>query len=91
MEDDTIGALVSRLARPHPAGGHSIERAAILAAGEDFDAVVAWIVAHDGAPEAAVAPRPKGGLHGTRGDAAPQPIRRFVFAPGVLATATAGD
>lgn len=84
MDDDTIGALVARLARPRAGGGHSVERAALLASGEDFDAVVAWITAHDGTPEAAVAPKPKGGLHGDRGEAPKQAVTRFVFPPGAL-------
>ena len=32
-----------------------IERAAILAEGADADAIVAWVLAHDGEPEAAAA------------------------------------
>ena len=87
MDDDSIGALVRRLARRQADGGHTIERAAILAAGEDFDEVMSWITAHDGVPQAVAAPAPKGGLHGGRGDAPAQQIRRFVFPPGAL-TAT---
>ena len=87
MDDDDIGALVRRLARRQADGGHAVERVAILAAGADFDAVVAWITAHAGTPEAAPAATPKGGLHGGRGDAPAQAIRRFVFAPGALADA----
>jgi hypothetical protein len=35
VDDDEIRAVVTRLARPHPAGGEVIERAAILAEGSD--------------------------------------------------------
>jgi hypothetical protein len=63
--EDAIRALVERLARRHPSGGTVIERAAILAEGADSAAVVAWIIAHDGKPEAAIA-APSRGLHGPR-------------------------
>ena len=66
MEQDEIRALVSRLSRPHPSGGDVIERAAIRAAGADSAAVVAWIVAHHGTPEAAIAPPANRGLHASR-------------------------
>ena len=56
MDDDAIRTLVIRLSRAHPSGGEVIERAAILAEGADFDAVVGWIIAHDGRPEAKAAP-----------------------------------
>jgi hypothetical protein len=45
--------MVTRLARAHPSGGTVIERAAILSEGADFEAVMAWIVAHGGKPRAA--------------------------------------
>jgi hypothetical protein len=64
--DDAIRAVVTRLARRHPSGGVVIERAAILAEGADCAAVVAWIVAHDGQPEEAVASATKRGLHSAR-------------------------
>jgi hypothetical protein len=64
--DDAIRAIVTRLARRHPSGGVVIERAAILAEGADCAAVVAWIEAHDGEPEAAAAPAAKRGLHSAR-------------------------
>jgi hypothetical protein len=66
MEDDAIRALVASLSRPHGSGGDVIERAAILATGAESTKVVAWIVAHDGEPEAAVAAGSTGGLHGSR-------------------------
>ena len=66
VDDDAIRALVTRLARPHPSGGEVIERAAILAEGADFAAVMAWITAHDGIPEAQVAKATSHGLHGSR-------------------------
>jgi hypothetical protein len=82
-----IRLTVTRLARPNRAGDDVIERAAILAEGKTSAAILAWIMAHDGQPEAlapAAAPR---GLHGARlsaaagGSAAP---RRYVLPAGVL-------
>jgi hypothetical protein len=63
--DDAIRAVVARLARRHPSGDMVIERAAILAEGADCAAVVAWIMAHAGEPEAAIISS-AGGLHGPR-------------------------
>jgi hypothetical protein len=88
VDDDGIRALVTRLARPHPSGGEVIERAAILAEGADFAAVLAWITAHGGIPETAAAvPRP--GLHPSRltnaGGAGPRTALRYVLPPGALA------
>ena len=88
MEDAEIRAVVTRLSRPHRSGGEVIERAAILAAGGDFQAIMAWIVAHDGYAEAVAPPTPKGGLHGSRvgygsGAEAPAPSR-FVLPAGAL-------
>ena len=87
MDDDAIRALVTRLARPHSSGGKVIERAAILAEGGDFAAVMAWITDHAGTPEA-VSAVPTHGLHGSRvtnssGAGAPTPLR-FVLPPGAL-------
>ena len=62
MDDDAIRALITRLSRPHASGGEVIERAAILAEGADFAAVMAWIVAHAGKPETAVSAAPTRGL-----------------------------
>jgi hypothetical protein len=88
MEDDAIRALVTRLARPHLSGGEVIERAAILAAGADSAAVIAWITAHAGIPEATVATPTRHGLHGSRvGDSGGTESRtplRFVLPAGAL-------
>ena len=88
MEDEAIRSLVTSLSRPHSSGGDVIERAAILAAGPDSPAVVAWIVAHDGKPEAAE-PAPARGLHGSRisegSRSEPRPPLRYVLPPGTLA------
>jgi hypothetical protein len=89
MDDDAILALVTRLARPHASGGEVIERAAILAEGADFPAVMAWITAHDGQPEAGVVPTVSThGLHGSRfngpGGERPRPPLRFVLPAGTL-------
>ena len=88
MDDDAIRALVTRLARPHPSGGDVIERAAILAEGADLAAVMAWITAHAGIPEARVAAAPRHGLHGRLNDsggAEPRTPFRFVLPAGTLA------
>jgi hypothetical protein len=86
QDDEAIRALVTRLARPHSSGGEVIERAAILAEGADFTAVIGWIVAHAGKPEVAVV-TPGRGLHATRldgGGAEGSEPRRFVLPPGEL-------
>jgi hypothetical protein len=88
MEDEDIRALVNRLARPHGSGGAVIERAAILAEAADFTSVIAWIVNHDGQPEARLAPGSTGGLHGSRvNDGAGEqrrPPLRYVLPAGTL-------
>jgi hypothetical protein len=88
MDDLEIHALVTRLSRPHSSGGAVIERAAILAEGADFAAVMKWIAAHDGTPDATVSATRGGGLHGSRmtgGDAtASRAPLRFVLPPGAL-------
>jgi hypothetical protein len=88
MDDLAISTLVSRLSRPHPSGGVVIERAAILASGADFPAVMDWITAHAGTPDTAVSATRRGGLHGSRikdGEATPSraPLR-FVLPAGTL-------
>jgi hypothetical protein len=88
MDEEAIRALVSRLARPHRSGGEVIERAAIVAAGADSTAVIAWITAHAGIPETAVATSPRRGLHGSRlndGGAESKAPLRFVLPAGALA------
>jgi hypothetical protein len=89
-DDDAIRALVVRLSRPHRSGGEVIERAAIMAAGADSAAVIAWIADHAGVPEDATAKTPRGGLHGSRlssgGEAAQSKVPlRFVLPAGALA------
>ncbi len=66
MDDNEIRAVVKRLSRPHSSGGEVIECAAILAAGSDYQAIMAWIVEHDGHAEAGRPTAAKGGLHGSR-------------------------
>jgi hypothetical protein len=86
VDDDAIRALVKRLARPHASGGEVIERAAILAEGADFGAVMAWIIAHAGQPETVLSASRSGGLHGSRlagGTAPPTPLR-FILPAGTL-------
>ena len=80
MNDTEIRAVVERLSRPHSSGGQVIECAALPASGGDYEAIMAWIVAHGGAAEAPSPKSTKGGLHGSRlqfagnGDA-PAPTR----------------
>jgi hypothetical protein len=88
MNDVEITALVTRLARPHPTGGVVIERAAILAAGADYPAIIDWITAHSGTPEATAPATRSRGLHGSRitagnGAASTQPMR-FVLPAGTF-------
>ena len=66
VDNDAIRSMVTRLGRAHPSGGTVIERAAILAEGADFGAVMNWIVAHGGEPEAEVRKVSRSGLHGSR-------------------------
>lgn len=65
-----------------------IERAAILSQGADFEAVMTWIVAHGGKPEAEVETSTRHGLHGSRlhagGGFGPRTASRFVLPPGAL-------
>jgi hypothetical protein len=88
VDDDEIRSLVTRLARAHPAGGTVIERAAIVAAGGDSEAVIAWILAHGGEPEASAPTATRHGLHGARlhdsGGSAPRNAARFVLPAGAL-------
>jgi hypothetical protein len=88
MDEDAIVALVTRLARPHVSGGEVIERAAILAEGGDFPAVIAWITDHDGQPEERVSAASTRGLHGSRLNGPsrehPGPPLRFVLPAGTL-------
>lgn len=89
MEETAIEELVTRLARPHRSGGTVIERAAILAEGADFDAVMRWILAHDGTAEVAPPKAAPRGIHASRyhdtdGDAPPVP-QRFILPRDALA------
>ena len=87
--DAEILALVKRLSRPHSSGGDVVERAALLASGGDFAAVMAWISDHAGVPEAMISEAPRRGLHGPRlglaGQAEPRTPLRFVLPAGALA------
>jgi hypothetical protein len=88
VDDQAVRSLLSRLGRADPSGGIVIERAAILAEGADFDAVMAWILAHGGEPEATSARASSTGLHGSRvqagGRADSRPPSRFVLPAGAL-------
>lgn len=88
MDDLEISTLVTRLSRPHPSGGVVIERAAILAAGADFPAVMDWITARAGTPDTTMSATRSRGLHGSRlndgnGTASRAPLR-FVLPAGTL-------
>jgi hypothetical protein len=80
--DEAIRALVTRLARTSRSGEAVIESAAIRAAGADSQAIVRWILAHGGQPEAAAPPAPARGLHGARSSG--EPPRRYVLPAGTL-------
>jgi len=89
IDDNTIRAIVKRLARPSADGGYVIERAAILAAGPDATAIEGWILSHAGEaellPSASVA-----GLHGNREDAmrgSDRSPRRFLLPSDALKSA----
>jgi hypothetical protein len=66
VDDDAIRSLLTRLARAHPSGGTVVECAAVVAAGADSEAVMTWIFAHGGNPEAAMETSTRHGLHGSR-------------------------
>ncbi|MGI8413328.1 MAG: hypothetical protein ACR2LV_08280 [Solirubrobacteraceae bacterium] len=87
MDDDAIQALVVRLSRADGSGGDTIERAAILAAGSDSGAVVDWILARGGKPQAALVKASTRGLHSSlsASDATPRsaPLR-YVLPAGSL-------
>lgn len=88
MDEHEISELVARLSRPHSSGGIVIERAAILAAGTDFPAVINWIESRAGEPETATPASRSGGLHGSRlsgpdGAATRAPLR-YVLPAGAL-------
>jgi hypothetical protein len=89
MDDDAIRLLVTRLSRPHRAGGEVIERAAILAAGTDSAAVLDWIEAHGGQPEPVAPVVSRRGLHGAR--STDGGTRRYVLPPGALSVAVASE
>jgi hypothetical protein len=86
--DAEIHALVKRLARPHVSGGEVVERAALLASGGDFGAVMAWITDHAGVGETIASQPPRRGLHGplvgVSGGAEPRTPRRYVLPAGTL-------
>jgi hypothetical protein len=88
VDDAEISALVTRLARPHASGGVVIERAAILAEGADFSAVMEWIIARGGKPETTLSVAPRRGLHGSRlndsSGTESRPPLRFVLPAGAL-------
>ena len=89
--DDGIRTIVTRLARPRTGGGHTIERAAILATGSDSAAIEAWILGHTGEAEKVSAPVASGGLHTRRLTPAATSPLRYLLPGGVLDVATTAD
>lgn len=88
QDDATMRILVARLSRTSRSGEAVIERAAILAAGAESHAIIRWILAHGGQPEASAPQAHSRGLHGARSSAelgstmgAP---RRYVLPAGTL-------
>jgi hypothetical protein len=85
---EAIRDLVARLSRPHRSGGVVIERAAIVAAGPDSEAILAWVSDHRGEAEDLVARNADRGLHGARlastGGSDNRPPLRYVLPPGAL-------
>jgi hypothetical protein len=74
--DARVSEAVRRLARPHRSGGDVVEHAAVLAEGANSGAILAWIAAHDGVPEAAAPRSGHRGLHGApRGGESSKPAR----------------
>jgi hypothetical protein len=88
VDDDAIRSLLTRLARAHPAGGTVIERAAVVAAGADSQAIMTWILAHGGKAEAAAETSTRHGLHGSRprtsSESQPRVPSRFVLPASAL-------
>jgi hypothetical protein len=88
VDDDAIRTLLKRLGRPNASGGIVVERAAILAEGADFDAIMTWVLARGGEPEAAVPTARRSGLHGSRlhdsGGTEPRTPSRFVLPASAL-------
>ena len=91
-DDEAIRAVLRRLARPHSSGGDVVERAALLAEGAEFPAIMVWITDHAGIPEASVAAAPRHGLHGSRmsGGSSTEPSKplRYVLPAGALTPPT---
>ena len=84
LDDDAIRALVRRLSRRHRSGGRVIERAAVIASGDDGRAIIDWIVAHDGRPETDRPARvQRSGLHSARTERPAVP-QRYVLPTGAL-------
>lgn len=86
--DQAIRILVTRLSRASRSGEAVIEHAAILAEGAESHAIIGWILANGGQPEASPPQAPSRGLHGARssGDVRPglSPPRRYVLPAGTL-------
>jgi hypothetical protein len=88
-DDDAIRAVVVRLSRPHRSGGAVIERAAILAEGAASTAILEWISANAGKPEAAAPAAAARGLYGSGfGGAVTEPRgpSRYVLPPEAVRT-----
>jgi hypothetical protein len=90
IDDDAVREVVVRLARPHRNGGYVVDRAAILAEGADAVAILAWIIASAGVPEAASTSSKNRGLYGSlfsaEGTAPPKNPARYILPAGALST-----
>lgn len=90
IDESSIRETVLRLARVDARGTRTIERAALVAEGSDFDAIEAWILERGGEPVSAEAAQGRsGGLHGDRTDAGRRRASggapaRYVLPPGEL-------
>ena len=86
--DQAIRVRVTRLSRASRSGEAVIEHAAIFAEGAESHAIIGWILAHGGQPEANAPQAPSRGLHGARSSdklgPALGPPRRYVLPAGTL-------
>lgn len=83
-DDAALRAVVARLARPHRSGGYVVERAALMADGTEFTALLGWIESHDGVPEALPASAPEARGFAAFGEQRPQHPLRFVLPAGAF-------
>jgi hypothetical protein len=73
IEEQTIRAIVVRLARPSDSGAHIVERAALLAEGSDCAEIEAWILREGGEPYSDASVPQGRGLYAERANARSSP------------------